>query len=91
MVTISELNAGYYVVHEMPYGKTYAWYPGSITLECDCGQRAVFTGSKTICGWCEADHAPIIREELDARGRFEDEELHPWRYANDLEGGGLPF
>jgi hypothetical protein len=71
----------------VPFGKVYAWHPGSVVIECDCGERLTLTGSKTVCG-CGADHEATIREELSAR-KPGGGGLHPWRYSADREDVGL--
>jgi len=43
--------------------------------------------------WCGADHTALVRGELLSRDTrsLGDEALHPWRYAKDREGAGLPY
>jgi len=60
-----------------------------VLLECGCGEGLALTCSVTACGECGADHAAVVQQEL--AGQCGDEEaLHPWRYAGDREGFGLP-
>ena len=88
MVLVIGCTEGHYEAQEVPFGKVYAWRPGRVVIECDCGEVMFLTYSVTVCG-CGTDHASAIQEELDAR-RLGDEELHPWRYAKDHENAGMP-
>ncbi len=87
---IIESVAGHYEAEEVAFGVVYRWYPGSLRMECGCGEMLTLTRSLTTCGECGADHTPIVREELADDMYSEDEALHPWRYAGDREGLGLP-
>jgi hypothetical protein len=58
-------------------GAVYKWRPVSVVVECDCGERATLTASKTTCSGCGADHAAITEEMLDTR--IEDRVVRPWR------------
>ena len=84
-------TGGYYEVQEVEFGRIYRWCPECVVVECDCDERLTLTSSITACRWCGVDHADTVREELDARGRLGDEALHPWRYAREREGAGIPF
>ena len=88
MATVEYIE-GCYEVQDIEFGKVYKWHPESILIECGCGENPSLTSSQTICVWCGADHASIIREELATR-RPEDETTHPWRYAEDREETTLP-
>lgn len=77
MTTIIEHAEAHYDVRETPYGKDYAWYPGHVIVECDCGERLSLTPYMTRCH-CGEDHTSIVFEELNARRPLE-EGLHPWR------------
>jgi hypothetical protein len=87
---VIESTEGYYESVEVPFGVVYKWHPGCVLLKCGCGKTQVLTCSLTTCSECEADHERIVREELDGECA-EDEALHPWRYAGNREGYGLPF
>ncbi len=88
---VVESIAGHYEAEEVAFGVVYKWYPECVVIECDCGERQTFTGlRRTVCGKCGEDHAYTIREELAAL-RVEDKEEHPWRYAGEREGLGLPY
>jgi len=77
MVRIIEQAEGHYEAHEVEeFGRVYRWYPESVVVECDCGERLTLTAYKTTCG-CGVDHAAIIREELFV-GRPVDETLRSW-------------
>ena len=90
MARVIERSGGRYEVQEVEFGTVYKWCPECVVLECDCGQRLTLTRSESTCPECGADHASIVREELAAR-QLEDELAHPWHYAKDREGAGLPF
>ena len=81
---------GYYESLEVPYGVVYTWHPGYVLVECGCGKTLVLTCSLTACSECDADHERMVREELDGECS-EDEALHPWCYAGNREGYGMPF
>lgn len=89
MVRVAERLEGRYEVQGVPFGKVYAWRPGCIILECDCGERLTLTSSAAICV-CGADHALTVGEELAAESPG-DEVLHPWRYVGNSEDNGLLF
>ena len=80
---------GYYEYQEVPFGVVYRWHPGYLLLECRCGARQALTCFAATCGECGADYTSVVQEEL-AGQCSEDEALHPWRYAGDREGLGLP-
>ena len=82
---VSKRIEGCYETQEVPFGKVYAWRPGLVVIECDCGERLILTGSTTICG-CGVDYAANLRETLAAK-QLKDEDLHPWRYAENREDG----
>lgn len=86
---IVERVAGHYDVEEAEFGRVYRWRPASVVAECYCGNKPSLTISETTCRVCGTDLSEAVREELAAR-EARDEELHPWRYARDREGAGLP-
>lgn len=88
-MTTLELTEGHYEVHEAPYGKIYAWQPGYVTVECECGEKLSFTSFKATCN-CGRDHTGVVREELAAR-QLGDKALHPWRYSEEREDTGIPY
>jgi hypothetical protein len=88
---MSEENTeGHYDVQEVEMGEVYTWRPESVVVECDCGERLTLTASTTTCGECGADHNAVVQEGLSDE-RLEDEAVHPWRYAKDREGIGVPY
>jgi hypothetical protein len=87
---VIERIGGYYEAQEVPLGVAYRWYPGYVLIECGCGEMLSLTCFMSTCSECAADHTAVVREEL-AGQCSEDEVLHPWRYAGDREGLGLPF
>lgn len=94
MAKVIEHVAGRYDVCEVELGKVYRWRPGRVVVDCDCGERATFTEgtvsaeAPTAACPCGADHAPVVREELDAL-RPGQEGVYPWRSSGTTEG--LPF
>jgi hypothetical protein len=86
---VIERIEGYYESLEVPFGVAYRWYPGYVLIECGCGEMSSLACSMATCSECAADHEAVVREEL-ADQCSEDEALHPWRYAGDREGLGLP-
>ncbi len=87
---VIERIEGHYESLEVPFGVVYSWCPECLVLECVCGEMLTLTGSGITCCECGADHADTVREELLGR-RLGDQALHPWRYAGDREGVGLPY
>jgi hypothetical protein len=91
MMTTIERTEGHYDVQEVEFGRVYRWCPECVVLECYCGKRLTLTSSMTTCNECKADHAALVREELAAAERLEDQILRPWRYAGDREDASIPF
>jgi hypothetical protein len=89
VVRIVERVAEHYDVEEREFGRVYRWRPASVVVECYCGEKSSLTLSKTTCQVCGSDLSEAVWEELYVR-EARDEELHPWRYARDREGIGLP-
>ena len=88
---MSEENTeGHYDVQEVEMGEVYTWRPESVVVECDCGERLTLTASTTTCCECGADHNAVVQEGVSDE-RLEDEAVHPWRYAKDREGIGVPY
>ena len=83
-----ERIGGYYEIQEVDFGLVYRWCPERFVVECDCGETLTTGGPEFVCA-CGADHASAV-EEKRAAGQTEDEALHPWRYAGEREGVGLP-
>ena len=86
---IVERVAEHYDVEEREFGRVYRWRPASVVVECYCGEKSSLTLSKTTCQVCGSNLSEAVREELSVR-EARDEKLHPWRYARDREGIGLP-
>ena len=79
-----------YDIQELQVGKVYKWRPESLLIECECGQRTTITVPDTTCEECGKEHIDLLREDLrdHRRGRqrrLGEEDLHPWRYAEDSE------
>lgn len=88
-VRVAERIEGRYEVQGVPFGKVYAWRPGRVVLECDCGERLTLADSPVVCK-CDTEHAATIQEVVSDR-RLGDEALHPWRYTEEREDVRLPF
>jgi hypothetical protein len=90
-VRVIERERGHYEVREVAYGKVYGWRPERVILECDCGERHVWSGSAIACA-CGTVHADVSGEPEG--GRPDERSLHPWledyeewrrvREANDV-------
>ena len=74
---LERLEAHYEVKDVEEMGKVYRWCPESAVVECACGEELTLSAFKTTCLECRADHAPIVKEVLEARP--EDKGDHPWR------------
>ena len=90
VVHIVERVAAHYDVEEAGFGKVYRWCPANVVAECYCGDKINLTLSKTTCHVCGSDLSEAAREGLSAQ-KARDEELHPWRYAREPQGAGLPY
>jgi hypothetical protein len=90
IVQVIERTEGHYDVQEVEFGTVYRWCPDCVLVECDCGETLTLTGSETTCVGCGTDHAAVVQKKLAAR-RLKDETAHPWRYAGDHKGTGMPF
>jgi len=87
---VIERIAGSYDVQEVEFGLVYTWCPGSVVVECDCGERPTLTSSATTCG-CGVDYEAIVWEEFTARRPGDDEVAHPWRSLHYFAATGLSF
>lgn len=90
---VIERIEGCYVAQEEPFGVSYKWSPECFVIECECcGTRTTLTASRAVCSGCGVDHADIVRREMNyfSQGKVGEARLHPWRYAGDREGVGLP-
>ncbi len=76
MTRTIECVQGRYEVQETAYGKNYIWYPDSVVIECDCGERLTLMSSESRCR-CGADHRSSFQEELGSR-RLSDRASHLW-------------
>ena len=88
MTKVIGRTEGHYEVQETSYGEAYVWCPPSFLVECDYGEMLHLSASEAVCR-CGADHAILLREELETRLRPErsphpwDAEYYEWREAND--------
>jgi hypothetical protein len=90
-VKVIDYLEGRYIAQEEPFGVAYKWSPERVVIECKCGARPTLTATMTICSGCGVDHALIARRELNgSQKKTEEKVLHPWRYAGEREGLGLP-
>ena len=79
MVKVLECVGEHYECHDQPIARVYKWCPATIALECECGERATLSSSRTICARCGADHTHVIVEVLEKPMVEEEEGEHPWR------------
>ena len=82
---------GHYDVEDVEFGRVYKWHPGSVVVECVCGERLTLTSSAPTCGECGADHASILREVSAGRRPQMDKDARPWRYWRSSKDSGLPL
>ena len=75
---------GHYEVHEAPFGRSYEWHPGSVTLVCDCGEELTLTGNSTAptCG-CGADHSTLTNDLQEREAQLGHAVTHPWSYERE--------
>jgi hypothetical protein len=82
MTRLIERYEAHYEMHEVPFGRTYHWYPTHIIIECDCGEKLRFDGINTITTCqCGADHSDIVRDIQEQEGPLRDQVTHPWLYG----------
>ena len=89
MAKVIERSGGRYEVQDVAFGQVYKWCPECVVIECDCGEMKILTPSEATCG-CGTDHTALVRGKVADR-QLGDKALHPWRYAGDREGLGIPF
>jgi ferredoxin-like protein FixX len=89
MMKVIERVEARYEIQDVEMGKVYRWCPANVLVGCGCGERLSLTASMTSCAECGTDHAVALQEELSEQ-RQRDEALHPWRYSEDREDGGIP-
>jgi len=82
---------GHYEAQEVPFGVVYKWCPEYLVIHCGCGKRTILTGTLTGCSGCGADHAVLVGKRGIVQPVQADETCHPWRYAGNREGLGLPY
>src|SRR5215208_4630039 len=46
MVQILGRVQAHYESREMPFGKTYAWHPAYVALECECGEKVTLSATR---------------------------------------------
>jgi hypothetical protein len=98
-VEVIERLEGHYWAREVPFGVVYRWCPECVVAKCACGKRSIHksansVGSSTVvvCE-CGEDYTTEDQEEVEGVGHYmqPDKALHPWHYAGDREGFGLPY
>jgi hypothetical protein len=67
MAAVIEHVEGHYEAHIMPYGQAYIRCPECVVVGCDCGEMAILTASKAVCG-CGVDHEALVREITASHG-----------------------
>jgi hypothetical protein len=81
MARIIEYVEARYEAHEVPFGKLYEWHPAYVTLECDCGEKLLFSAASTITTCrCGADFGSLVHGIKEREGRLLDKTTHPWFY-----------
>ncbi len=85
MAKIVERARAGYEVEDLEYGKVYKWQPGTVMVECGCGEEAALTPSETACEECGAEHTRLVQKDLSELQPQGDEDVHPWRYMEDDE------
>jgi len=99
-VEIIERLEGYYEAQEVAFGVVYRWCPECLVAECGCGKRSTLKrtnllGSRTAVCECGEERIDEDQEEevevVVGQPLEEDEALHPWRYAGERQGRGLPY
>ena len=80
MAQIIERVEAHYEAREVPFGKVYEWHPAYGALECECGEKLVFSATSTIstCGRCGADLSDFSRDMKVREGSLPDKLTHPW-------------
>ena len=93
MAKVIERVEAHYEVQGLEFGRVYRWRPGSVRLECDCGETPDLTASGSTCEGCGEEHARLVREGLGERPSEVDERvLHPWRYSGESDSStSLPY
>jgi len=91
MVQFIERVAGHYEVEEVEFGAVYKWNPPYVTLRCDCGEKLTLSTLTTLCEECGADRTASLGELLTTQRVQRDKTIHPWRYSQNREDGGMPF
>jgi hypothetical protein len=84
MAQITERVQAHYESREVPFGKTYEWYPTYIAIECNCGEKPTLSATSTLttCPRCGADIGALVHDikEEAREGHSPDKLTHPWFY-----------
>jgi hypothetical protein len=73
---------GHYEVREAPFGRSYDWYPASVTLECDCAKKLTSTATASTIPTRRSgvDHSAVIRHTQGREERSRHEVARPWQH-----------
>ena len=83
MSRTEKATPAHYESHEVPFGRSYEWHPEQISVECDCGQKLLLTGTSNLpsCPECGLDYGSLVHEiRRREKRRLRDEDEHPWQY-----------
>lgn len=71
----------YYETHDVPFGRSYKWHLEKMTIECECGEKLILTGTSegTSCR-CGADYAALVQDIQRREEHLQDDEVHPWHH-----------
>src|SRR5215207_3906453 len=84
MVQILERINAHYESREMPFATVYEWYPASVDLECECGEKvtlsATSSSTTSTCSRCGADLDTFVHDIREREATLPDKLTHPWFY-----------
>jgi hypothetical protein len=68
---------------------------GTLSILCSSAnvEKGSLSASTTSCVQCASDHVLAVKalKEVSTDKHQSDQTLHPWRYSEKGEDGGLPF
>ncbi len=85
---ITERGEGHYEIKEVPFGRTYEWHSGYITLKIECGEKVTVTAASSTtntCGQCGADYSDLVETSREREDQSTDETTHPWRHDTSAQ------
>lgn len=76
-----ERGEAHYKIREIPFGRSYEWYPAHVTLVCDCGGTLTLTSISTtnVCQY-GAEFGACINDMQEKESHLPDEVTRPWLY-----------